>query len=91
MKQNVLSTDNLLSLTARGRLTFLKKKTSNYGSVSGILEMEFWNWWAVLHQFQNSISKILVSSKVGLIPKFPFQNSSILKGGANSKIPNTEP
>ena len=50
MKQNVCCIDNLLSLTARGRLTFLKSKASNYGSVSGILELapsfkmlEFWN------------------------------------------------
>ena len=49
MKQNVWSTDNLLSLTARGRLTFLKSKASNNGSVFGILELappfkmlEFW-------------------------------------------------
>ena len=49
MKQNVWSIDNLLSLTARGRLTFLKSKASNNGSVSGILELappfkmlEFW-------------------------------------------------
>ena len=52
MKQNVwlMSIDNLLSLTARGRLTFLKSKASNNGSVFGILELapptfkmlEFW-------------------------------------------------
>ena len=49
MKQNVWSIDKLLSLTARGRLTFLKSKASNYGSVSRILELappfnmlEFW-------------------------------------------------
>ena len=49
MKQNVCSIDNLLSLTARGRLTFLKSKASNNGSVFGILELappfkmlEFW-------------------------------------------------
>ena len=49
MKQNVSCIDNLLSLTARGRLTFLKSKASNNDSVSGILELaqplkmlEFW-------------------------------------------------
>ena len=50
MKQNVWSIDKLLSLTARGRLTFLKSKASNNGSVFGILELapptfkmlEFW-------------------------------------------------
>ena len=49
MKQNVWSIDKLLSLTARGRLTFLKSKAFNYGSVSRILELappfnmlEFW-------------------------------------------------
>ena len=30
--------------TSKGGLTFLKNKASNYGSVSGILEMEFWKW-----------------------------------------------
>ena len=39
MKQNVSCIDNLLSLTARGRLTFLKSKASNNGSVFGILEL----------------------------------------------------
>ena len=39
MKQNVSCIDNLLSLTARGRLTFLKSKASNNDSVSGILEL----------------------------------------------------
>ena len=34
----------LSSLTARDRLIFLKNIASNYGSVSGILEMEFWKW-----------------------------------------------
>ena len=104
MKQNVLSMDNLLSLTAKGRLIFYKNKASNYGSAY------IWNfgispqaWARTAHQFQNSISKILVSSKVGLIsnfpskilvsskegliPKFPFQNSSILESAVNSKIP----
>ena len=70
----------LSSLTARDRLIFLKNKASNYGSVSGILEMEFWKW-----NFGNGILELMGCSSS--IPKFHFQNSSVFKGRANSKIP----
>ena len=61
-KQIVWSFDNLLSLTARGRLTFLKSKASNNGSVSGILELappfkmlEFWKGnFGISHSFEGT-------------------------------------
>ena len=72
MKQNVLSMDNLLSLTAKGRLIFFKNKASNYGSAY------IWNF---------GISPPSLGQNSPSIPKFQFQNSGVFKGKANSKIP----